>query len=125
MHMQAAEAILESVRRREREGDCPREPAHGTETLEGCLIEIANQRQRLHDDFAALDALVLDDDELGEVTFSSGSKPDGFRIVNLYIGHALIPVGIGQTVREAVQHARQQLANSPVGSHGLDKEGTT
>ena len=43
MHPQAAEAIVASVRRREKQGDFPDEPKHGYEVLEDCILELAGQ----------------------------------------------------------------------------------
>ncbi len=43
MHSQAADAIVESVRRREAQGDCPTEPAQSVETLENCILELARR----------------------------------------------------------------------------------
>lgn len=47
MHPQAAEAILNVVRSRVREGDHPSVGAQSVETLEDCLLEVAQQRDRL------------------------------------------------------------------------------
>lgn len=51
----------------------------------------------------ALDTLVLDDNELGEVILSSG-KTAGARVVMLHLGHNPLPCGIGDDVRGAIQH---------------------
>lgn len=43
MHPTAVSAIVRMCRRRERQGDCPTEPAPAPEVLEGCILELARQ----------------------------------------------------------------------------------
>lgn len=50
MHPQAADAIVESVRRRESQGDHPTEPAQSVETLENCVITLADRLARVNED---------------------------------------------------------------------------
>lgn len=54
MHPRLAEAVLDLVRRRDTDTDCPNEPAPSVETLEACLLEIANQRERLSRESSSL-----------------------------------------------------------------------
>ena len=40
MHLSALKAVLESVRRRVAQGDCPTEPPQSVETLEDALLSL-------------------------------------------------------------------------------------
>lgn len=47
MHPALADKIVEQVRQRVSEGDCPVTPAFGIETMEGAVLELADRPARM------------------------------------------------------------------------------
>lgn len=99
MHNLAVAAIVESVRRREAQGDFPTEPKHAYEVLEDCILQLADRQPPAEESVAWLtktkDGVWLNWSEKKPSEWIT-SKTHIFDVMPVYLHPAPVPVERGE-----------------------------